>query len=150
MLLDRPWPKTTEAERIASVKETWDELGYKIRATGFNLWVRTLPFPKKSRGGIWFSPKMMQFHGGVSGHLITIRAVVLSAGPVGVAKAFKPGDLVEFQRLFFAYHQKMNIEEQDYVGWIDANQCYWKIEDDEELGVANDLGDYGAVAAAAG
>lgn len=128
--------EATEEERLALVEDTWDKLGKKIRGHNKHVWVRTLPFPTMTPGGLHLPPKLANFHGEVSAHLATIRAVVLSSGTVGVAEDFEPGDVVEFQRLHFGYIEKLDRETQEYVGFIDANQILWKIDVDPETAAA--------------
>lgn len=126
------------------IERTWEEIDCKIKATGYNVWVRTKPHPRKVAEGskLWLPPKLQSFHGDSAAHLIIVHATVLSSGPVGVAKQFKVGDVIAFQRLHFAYMWKLEpaIEHQDcwgwdeeYVGWIDANQVLFNVEDDEEI-----------------
>jgi hypothetical protein len=124
--------ETTKEERLALVEDTWEKLGRKIRGNHKHVWVRTLPFATMTAGGIHLPPKLASFHGEVSAHLVTVRAVVLSPGTVGVAKDFEPGDVVEFQRLQFGYIEKLDRETQEYVGFLDANQILWKIEMDSD------------------
>lgn len=120
-----------EADRLKLVDDTWAEVGHKVRAIGYRLWVRTLPFEQKTPSGLlWLPPRQQRFHGELP-HLVFIRAVVLSAGSVGVAAEFKPGDVVEFQRLHFGFQYRVGPnEEQQYVGFIDANQVLWKLDAD--------------------
>ena len=95
--------------------------------------MRTLPFSKKTdSGALWLPPKLQSFHGDIVAHLQTVRGVVVSAGPHGVAADFAVGTMVEFQRLYFGYHQKLDAETQEYVGFIDANQVLWHLAFDEE------------------
>jgi hypothetical protein len=109
---------------MSIVEETWNELGQEIQARGFHVWVRTVPFQRKI-GSIWMPPKLQQFHGELP-HLVTIRAVVLSAGTNGQAKELKPGDIVAFKRLHFATFKKVGpAEDQEKVGWIDSNEVLW-------------------------
>jgi len=116
------------------VEQTWKELGYKVRATGYRAWVRTLPRPRKI-GSIWLPPKMASFHGELP-HLRTVYAIILSAGPKGVARELKPGDIVAFKRLEFAWWAKLEPTQTDeyggdeeYVGYIDANHICYLLED---------------------
>lgn len=118
------------------VERTWEELGYRVRATGWKTWVRTMPHPRKI-GSIWLPPKLQSFHGELP-HLVTVHAVVLSSGPLGLAADFKPGDRIAFKRLHFGYWQKLEAANKDewggdeqYVGWVDANQVlgFWEDED---------------------
>lgn len=123
------------------IERTWEEIGCKIRATGYKMWVRTKPHARKTGGGIWLPPKLQSFHGDSAAHLIIVHATVLSSGPVGVAAEFKPGDTVAFQRLHFGYMWKLKPDpeledvwghDEQYVGWIDANQVLWHVDEDEE------------------
>jgi len=110
------------------VKRTWDDLGYEIEATCYRLWVRTEPHQRKTKGGVWLSPKHQGFHGTMP-HLVTIQATVLSAGPLGVAAEFKPGDKVFFKRLHMGHWEKLDQPKDDLaevgesvVGFLDANE----------------------------
>jgi hypothetical protein len=144
------------------IERTWEQLseqlngGKRIRATGFNLWLRTFPHERKTSGGIWLPPKKQAFHGELP-HLVTTHALVLSAGPVGVAKEFKPGDVVAFKRLHFAFMWKLDPDpdredcwghDEEYVGWIDANQVLWKVEEEESDASRSDREAEGAADAA--
>lgn len=108
-------------------KETWDALGYEIEATGYRLWVRTDDHHRKSKGGIWLSPKYQGFHGTMP-HMVTMYATVLAAGPLGVAAEFKPGDRVMFKRLHMGMWDKLGGSDpmaaigECVVGFIDANE----------------------------
>ena len=111
------WPKMTEGDRLALVDKTWEELGHKVRAIRYMTWVRTLPFPEKTAGGILLPPKLQSFHGELP-HLQNVRGVVVSTGPVGAARDMKVGELVEFQRLHFAYYKKLREGDgEEYVGY---------------------------------
>lgn len=109
------------------VDKTWDELGYKIKAAGYKVWVRCDEHARQSKGGIWLSPKAQGFHG-VLPHMQTIYGTVLSAGELGVAKQFKPGDRVMFKRLHLGWWSKLGKPRNDdpfgeaVVGFIDANE----------------------------
>jgi len=126
------------------VERTWNELGYSVEATGYRVWVRTLPHPRKI-GSIWLPPKAASFHGELP-HLRTIFAVVLSAGPRGVAQELRPGDIVAFKRLEFAWWAKLEPTQTDeyggdeeYVGYIDANHIVYVVEEADGVRVAQDL-----------
>lgn len=122
------WAEVTQEERLALVQDSWDKLGYTVRATGKYVWVRTLPFSKMTDSGkLWLAPKLQSFHGEISAHLQTVRGVVLSAGPIGLAPTFEVGSMIEFQRLYFGYHEKLNRETQEYIGFVDANQVLWHV-----------------------
>jgi len=125
------------------VERTWEELGYKIQATGWKVWVRTKPHPRKY-GHIWLPPKAGSFHGDLP-HLRTVYATVLSAGPKGVAATLKPGDVVAFKRLEFAWWVKLEPQETDryggdeeYVGYLDANHVVYFVEEGDGVRVAKD------------
>lgn len=122
------------------VERTWEEIGCKIKPVGYRMWVRTKPHVRKTEGGLWLPPKLQKFHGELP-HLVTVHATVLCSGPKGVAKEFKPGDVVAFKRLHFGFQWKLepSPEHQDvwgwdeeYVGFIDANEILWKVIEDEE------------------
>jgi len=141
------------------IERTWDEIGCKVKAIGYKLWVRTKPYERKTEGGvIWLPPKLQSFHGDSAAHLIIIHATVLSAGPIGVAADFKPGDTVAFQRLHFGYVWKLKPDptrqdvwghDEQFVGWIDANQVLGYV-DEEEQDVRADDAESQHVAAATG
>ena len=109
------------------VDKTWDELGYKIKASGYRVWVRCDQHMRKTEGGIWLSPKAQGFHGTMP-HMVTMHATVLSAGDIGVAKQFKPGDRIMFKRLHLGWWAKLGNPRYDaefgeaVVGFIDANE----------------------------
>lgn len=121
------------------IERTWEEIECRIKATGYMVWVRTKPHKLRTKSGLWLPPKASKFHGELP-HLRTVQATVLSAGPIGVATEFKPGDVVAFQRLHFGYIWKLAPKERDeyggyeeeYVGWIDANQILWHVDEEEE------------------
>jgi hypothetical protein len=111
------------------VERTWAELGFRIQAPRFLVWVRTLPVEQK-RGLLWLPPKHASFWG-VLPHLRTVRAVVLSAGPRGLAKAMKPGDVIAFSRGHFNRFFQMQPTEvtesgtsEEFVGVIDSNDIF--------------------------
>jgi len=117
------------------VERTWQELGYKIRAVGCKVWVRTFPHKKKSRGGLWLSPRQASFYGELP-HLVTVEAVVLSAGSKGLAIAVKPGDRIAFSRGHFARYVQLESTEVDaygpseeFVGYIDIYDVFGFIEE---------------------
>jgi len=121
----------------ALVADTWDELGYSIRATGWKVWVRTLPWPRKI-GLIHLPVKQASFHGELP-HLRTVRAVVLSAGPKGHAEELQAGDLITFKRLEFGYMFKLEPRkelgdayghDEEFVGFIDSNHIVGVVEED--------------------
>ena len=120
-------------DRMKLVEQTFDEIGYRIKSVGFMTWVRPFPHLRKTHGGLlWLPPKLQGFHGELP-HLVTVRGVVLDSGPVGAAREFKAGDVVEFQRLYFGHYWKIGLpEDQEYVGWLDANQIMWRVTDDQE------------------
>lgn len=137
---------------MGMVERTWEELGYRIRATGWKVWVRTLPHGRKY-GSIWLPPKAASFHGELP-HLRTVYAMVLSAGPKGQAQELKPGDIIAFKRLEFAWFQKLtptNVDEygadEEILGYIDANHICYRIEGSDGVQVARRA--WGAEAAAA-
>jgi len=122
-----------------TVESTWADLGERVQATGWKLWVRTLPHSRKTHGGkLWLPPKLQSFHGELP-HLVTVRGLVLSVGPHGTAQSFSEGDIVEFQRLHFGYMWKLPNANQDqyggdeqYIGFLDANQVLWTLEPEED------------------
>ena len=124
------------------IERTWEELGYRIEATGYKVWVRTRPHPRKI-GNIWLPPKAGSFHGELP-HLRTVYATVLSAGPRGVAADLKPGDIVAFKRLEFAWWAKLEPEtpdeyggDEEYVGYIEAPHIVYLVEEADGVRVAN-------------
>jgi len=123
------------------IERTWEELGYRIRATNYRVWVRTLPHPRK-HGSIWLPPKAGSFYGELP-HLRTVYGTVLSAGPRGVAAELKPGDIVAFKRLEFAWWAKLEAstkdeygEDEEYLGYLDANHIVYKVEEPDGVRVA--------------
>jgi len=123
------------------VERTWAELGFRLKATGWKVWVRTLPHPRKI-GSLWLPPKAASFYGELP-HLRTVYAVVLSAGPRGVAQELKPGDVIAFKRLHFAWIRKLeptNVDEygadEEYLGYVDANDVVYVVEEADGVRVA--------------
>jgi len=123
------------------IERTWKELGYSIEATGYRVWVRTLPHPRKI-GSLWLPPKAASFHGELP-HLRTVYAVVLSAGPRGPAAELRPGDIVGFKRLEFAWWKKLEPTQTDeyggdeeFVGYIDSNHIVYVVEEGDGVRVA--------------
>lgn len=132
------------------VTRTWEELGFKVRATGWKVWVRTLPHPRKI-GRIWLPPKAASFYGELP-HLRTVYALVLTSGPLGWAKDLKPGDKVAFKRLNFSWIKKLEptqVDEyggdEEYVGTINAGDVVYVVE--EADGVRIPKNDEGATVA---
>ena len=122
------------------IERTWKELGYEIEATGYRVWVRTLPHPRKA-GSIWLPPKAGSFHGELP-HLRTVYAVVLSAGPKGPAAELRPGNIIGFKRLEFAWWAKLEPTETDeyggdeeFVGYIDSNHIVYVVEEADGVNV---------------
>lgn len=131
------------------VERTWKELGYEIEATGWKVWVRTRPHPRKI-GSLWLPPKAGSFHGELP-HLRTVFATVLSAGPLGAALELEPGDIVAFKRLEFAWWKKLAPTQTDeygsdeeFVGYIDANHICYIVEETDGVRVARDVGEAAA------
>ena len=129
------------------VEKTWEELGFRIRAVGWKVWVRTLPHPRKV-GHIWLPPKAASFYGELP-HLRTVYGVVLSAGSRGLARSLKPGDIVGFKRLEFAWWVKLEGTQSDeygsddeYVGYIDANHIPYLVEEADGVRVSRDIGKF--------
>lgn len=134
------------------VERTWDELGYKVEATGYRVWVRTLPHPRKA-GKIWLPLKAASFHGELP-HLRTVYAVVLSAGPKGPAAELKPGDLIGFKRLEFAWWAKLKPTQTDeyggdeeFVGYIDSNYIVYTVEEADGIHIPQSMDPVEAAAA---
>jgi hypothetical protein len=128
-------------ERTELVQATWKELGYAIEATGWRVWVRTLPHVRRI-GSIWLPPKAASFHGELP-HTRTVRAIVLSAGPLGAAERLVAGDLVTFKRLEFGYWRKLKPRfedehgaDEEFVGFIDSNHIVGVLEEDDDGGSA--------------
>lgn len=97
------------------VEETWEMLGQKIRPLRDEVFVRTDTPPEEimTPGGILLATKWQDFYKGWP-HQKLIRATVCSAGPR--VKSLKPGDVILFQRLFFARHSR--LEDGSICGWI--------------------------------
>jgi len=134
------------------VERTWKELGYRVEATGYRVWVRTMPHPRK-HGSIWLPPKAASFHGELP-HLRTVYAVVLSAGPKGPAAELKPGDIIGFKRLEFAWWAKLEptqVDEyggdEEFVGYIDSNHIVYVVEEADGVHVPTQAGEVTAAAA---
>lgn len=105
----------SKAAALEIVDRTWAEVGCRVRPLKRMVFVRTLPMATKV-GLIYLPPKMTSFHGELP-HQITIRSMVLSSGPKCTVK---PGDMVCFTRLHFAWWKK--LEDGCMVGWIDESQ----------------------------
>jgi hypothetical protein len=111
------------------VERTWAELGFRVRALGYKIWVRTLPVEQR-RGPLWLTAKAASFYGGLP-HLRTVQAVVLSAGPAGLARGLKPGDVLAFSRGHFTRFWQLQPTQttlagasEEYVGVIDSNDVF--------------------------
>lgn len=133
------------------VERTWKELGYEIEATGWKVWVRTMPHPRKV-GSIWLPPKAASFHGELP-HLRTVFAIVLSAGPRGGARELRPGDIVAFKRLEFAWWKKLEPtstdeygSDEEFVGYIDGSHICYVVEEGDGVRVSRDVGEVAAAA----
>jgi len=135
------------------VERTWKELGFRVQATGWTAWVRTMPHPRKV-GSIWLPPKAANFYGELP-HLRTVYATVLSAGPRGVASELKPGMIVAFKRLEFAWWVKLEPScrdedgeyDEEFVGYIDTNHICYILEEADGVRVARDVGEAAAAVA---
>jgi hypothetical protein len=114
------------------VEDTWDEIGHKIKATGFKLWVRTLPHPRKV-GRVWLPPNRGRFYGELP-HLKLVFAVVLSVGPHARSQhELQPGTIVGFKRLNFAWWRKLEGANEDEWGSDDQFVGYLQNAEDVEL-----------------
>lgn len=125
------------------IERTWDELGFRVRATGWKVWVRTRPHPRKW-ASLWLPPKAASFYGDLP-HLRTVYATVLTAGPRGMARTLKPGDVIAFQRLHFAWMNKLEPTTRDeygadeeYVGYVNAEDVLYVVEEVDGVYVARD------------
>lgn len=134
------------------IERTWDELGFRIQATGWKVWVRTRPHPRKI-GSLWLPPQQASFYGDLP-HLRTVYATVLSAGQLGPARALKPGDVIAFQRLHFAWVKKLEPTTRDeygadeeYVGYLNAPDVVYVVEEVDGVRVAQDPQEIAAAAA---
>ena len=123
------WQAVTREDALSRVDATWEQWGKKVRATADTVWVRTLPFERQTKGGIYLAPKLQGFYGELPQY-IHIRGIVLSAGPKGGAEHFQVGDLIEFGRLHFAHIEQLNAETQEYVGWVRAVDVLWTVDHD--------------------
>lgn len=110
------------------VEQTWKDLGFKVRAMGYQTWVRCDPHNRKTPSGLlWLPPKHQGFLGKLP-HLVTVEATVLSSGPRGVAAQLKPGDRVLFKRLHFGTWAKLPQSDREaqfgevHIGFIDSNE----------------------------
>lgn len=125
----------TDEEQMAlnkqRVKDTWDELGLRIRPMTWYLFVRTEHKPWKTNSGIlYLSPKMHSWHGPMA-HLDLVKGVVCAAGPIAQKKSrVLEGARIIFKRLHFAWWKKM--EDGTMLGWIPAGDVLgYPSEDDE-------------------
>jgi len=113
------------------IERTMSELECKaLHPLRWMVFVRTCPLPVKTDSGLlWLPPSQTQMYPSLKvemPHERILKGVVLAAGPK--APAAKPGDMVLFKRLHFAYWKKM--ADGTYVGWIDYNQLIGFPEDD--------------------
>jgi hypothetical protein len=107
------------------VENTWDILGFRLRAKGRIIFCRTEPVPTKTASGLlWLPPKHQTFHGRLP-HMQMVLARVLSSGPKAEVN---PGDRICFKRSYFAWLWKLGSEE--LVGWIDESQVIGWAEKD--------------------
>jgi hypothetical protein len=137
------------------VERTWAELGFRIQAPRFLVWVRTLPVEQK-QGLIWLPPKQSSFWGGLP-HLRTVRAVVLSAGPAGLAKTLRPGDVVAFSRGHFnrffqlePTQETLSGRSEEFVGVIDSNDLFGYADEAEAVHVEQGINEQAALASVDG
>lgn len=108
--------QTEGIDLLGIVERTWEELGFSIRATGYKVWVRTLPHPRKYKGVIWLPPNRQGFYGEIV-HKQLVFAVVLSTGPDASAhNELPPGTVVAFQRVNFAWWAKLEGANADEYG----------------------------------
>lgn len=100
------------------------QLGIKsLRALGRTVFVVTLPPEQKTDSGMLFlPPTQVNFDDGPA-HLRNVQAEVVAAGP---KCCVKPGDRVTFQRLNFAWLNK--LPDNCRFGWIDEAQVLWIVE----------------------
>lgn len=130
------------------VERTWEEIGFSVRATGYKVWLRTLPHPRKYKGLIWLPETRSGFYGEPV-HQNLVFAVVLSVGPKARSREeLPPGTVVGFRRVNFGWMMKLagaNPDEygsdDEYVGFLmnaeDINLV--KEEEDESVEQFPDL-----------
>lgn len=126
--------KTDEKQHALNqkrIKETWDELGLKVRPMSWYLFVRTEHKPwKTNTGRLYLPPKMHSFHGPMA-HVDLIKGIVCAAGPIARSKSrVEVGRRVIFKRLHFAWWKKM--EDGTRLGWIPAGDVLGYPYDDAE------------------
>lgn len=110
---------------LSRVEETWDELGFRLRAIGTIVFVRTDPLPDRTEGGIIVPQDQADVYGSRLGSKVHLTGTVLSAcrtKAVGSKKDntrpsdLKPGDKILFTRFEFAWLYKM--QDGTRVGYI--------------------------------
>lgn len=124
---------------LARVQETWDELGFKIRAVGTAVFVRTDPLPEKTKAGIYLPPSHSDFFGQRLGSKVHMTGTVLSAcrtkgygskSDRTVPSTLKPGDKVFFTRFEFAWLWRM--KDGTRVGHIKEPLIHGVLSESEE------------------
>lgn len=106
------------------IKDTWDELGFKIRPTSWTVMVRTDPVPEKV-GLIWIPPDSAMLFNRELPHMKLVTATVLAVGPK--AKMVKVGDRVVFKRVHFAW--LWQLADKTYVGYLPQEELVGHPED---------------------
>lgn len=109
------------------IEQTWDEIGYRVKkALHRNVFVRTLPMPQKTHGGLYLPDKYAGFYGELP-HMQLVRAVVLAVGADATKHyGLEVGDYVCFMRLFFARWKE--LEDKTYVGYLPSEQVAGRVE----------------------
>jgi hypothetical protein len=126
--------RTDEEQRALNeqrIKDTWDELGLKVRPMTWYLFVRTEHKPWKTHtGNLYLPPKMHNWNGPMP-HLDLIKGLVIASGPISIAKSrVLAGERVIFKRLHFAWWKKM--QDGTMFGWIPAGDVLGYPYDDDE------------------
>lgn len=96
------------------IESTWALVGYKIRPTGNNVFLRTYPREQKSPGGLWLPPSKSSFYDGLP-HNVFIRAVICATGPD--VRGVKVGDIVGFTRHSLKRYEAYN-DSGSASGWV--------------------------------
>lgn len=100
---------------LASVEAAWEELGFRVRAQAYWVFVKTEPLPQKTDSGkLWLPPSMTTFYGPPA-HTHYLYGTVLAAGP-RCAEELKPGVRIYFPRVQLAKYR--GFADGTHFGWL--------------------------------
>ncbi len=109
---------------IELVNQTWDEIGRKVRALRYTVFLRTEPVQTQSLGGIHYPASTTGFYDGLM-HMRLVCATVLAVG--NEVHELEPGMRVCFQRKYLARWQ--TLKDGTFVGWIHSEEVTGILEE---------------------